>query len=43
MKHYILLAVLALFLFTQACELAPEEVEISCLPVNVSITLVQGS
>jgi len=43
MKHYILLAVFALFLFTQACELAPEEVEISCLPVNVSITLVQGS
>ena len=43
MKHYILLAVLALFLLTQACELAPEEVEVSCLPVNVSITLVQGS
>ena len=37
------MAVLGLFLFSQACELAPEEVEISCLPVNVSITLVQGS
>jgi len=43
MKHYILLAAFALFLFTTACEIAPEEVEIDCLPVNISITLVQGS
>ena len=43
MKHFIFLAVLALFLLTNACELAPEELEINCLPVNISITLVQGS
>jgi len=43
MKHYIFLAVLALFLFTQACETAPEEVEATCLPTNISITLFQGS
>ena len=42
MKNYILLAVLALFLLSNACEMAPEEIEINCLPVNVSITLVQG-
>ena len=42
MKHYILLAVLALFLFTVACESVQEEEETICLPVNMSITLVQG-
>ena len=43
MKHYILMAVLALFLFTLACEPAREEEETICLPVNMSITLVQGT
>jgi len=42
MKHLILLAVLALFLFTVACESVQEEEETICLPVNMSITLVQG-
>jgi len=43
MRHYIFFAVLALFLFTQACETVPEEVEVLCLPSNISITLFQGS
>ena len=43
MKHYIFLAAFALFLLTQACETAPEEVEPICLPSNISITLFQGS
>ncbi len=43
MKHYILLPVFALFLFTMACESVQEEEETICLPVNMSITLVQGS
>ena len=43
MKHYNLLAILVLLLFTMACETAPEEVEARLLPENMSITLVQGS
>ncbi len=43
MKHIYLLSIVALFLFTQACEIAPEEVETICLPTNLSMTLVQGS
>jgi len=42
MKHYIFLPVLALFLLTMSCESVPEEEETICLPVNMSITLVQG-
>lgn len=43
MKHYLLLAIFALFLFTVACESPEDEVEPICLPLNMSITLVQGS
>ena len=44
MKHFILLPVFALFLFTMACEsFQEEEEEIICLPVSMSMTLVQGS
>jgi len=43
MKYYILMPVLALFLFTMACETVQEEAEETiCLPINMSITLVQG-
>ena len=43
MKNVILLSVLALFLFATACETYQEETEPSCLPLNISMTLVQGS
>jgi len=43
MRHYILLPVFALFLFTMACESFQEEEETICFPVSMSMTLVQGS
>lgn len=43
MKHLLVLSVLALILSVTSCEIAPEEVEISCLPLKISMTLVQGS
>jgi len=43
MKHYYLIAILVLFLFTTACELTPGELETTCLPTRISMTLVQGS
>ena len=42
MKLCPFMAVLALFLFLMSCETTEEEENI-CLPVNMSITLVQGS
>ncbi len=42
MKLYPILAILALFLVLMSCE-TTEEDETICLPVNMSITLVQGS
>jgi len=43
MKNYILLPVFALFLSTMACESFQEEEETICVPVSMSMTLVQGS
>jgi hypothetical protein len=43
MKIYPLFAIAALFFSLYACESAPEEEETICLPVNMTITLVQGS
>ena len=43
MKNIVLLSVLALFLLSTACESFTEEVEATCLPLNISMTLVQGS
>lgn len=43
MKTYLLLPVLVLFLLATACETAPEELESTCLPLKLSMTLVQGS
>ena len=43
MKHTILLPVFALFLSPMACESFQEEEETICIPVSMSMTLVQGS
>jgi YD repeat-containing protein len=43
MKHILLLPVLALILLATACETNTEEIEVSLLPLNISMTLVQGS
>ena len=43
MKQFVLMPVLALFLIATSCELAPEEVETTLLPLKISMTLVQGS
>ncbi len=43
MKIYPLFAIAALFFSLVACESAPEEEETILLPVNMTITLVQGS
>lgn len=43
MKHILLLSVLAFFLFATACETYTEESEANCLPLNISMTLVQAS
>lgn len=41
MKHFILMAIVTLFLFLMACETTEEET--ICLPVNMSVTLIQGT
>lgn len=43
MRHLLLFAILGLLLFTMACETSDAVVEPICLPLNMSITLVQGS
>jgi YD repeat-containing protein len=43
MKHILLLSVLALILVATACETYTEETEATLLPLNISMTLVQGS
>lgn len=43
MKKLILLPVLVLFFMVSSCELAPEEVETTLLPLKISMTVVQGS
>ena len=43
MKTFSFFAIVALFFSLVACESAPEEVETICMPVNMTITLVQGS
>lgn len=43
MKSYPLFAIAALFLSLVACDISPEEIETTCLPVNMTITQVQGS
>jgi len=43
MKQLVLMPVLALFFLATSCELAPEEVETTLLPLKISMTLVQGS
>jgi len=43
MKSYPLFAIAALFLSLVACDSGVEEVETICLPVNMTITQVQGS
>jgi hypothetical protein len=43
MKSYPLFAIAALFFSLVACDSTPEEEETICLPVNMTITVVQGS
>ena len=43
MKTFSLFAIAALLISLVACDSAPEEVETICMPVNMTITLVQGS
>jgi len=43
MNRIILLRVLVFFLAATSCEIAPEELEPTCLPLKMSMTLVQGS
>jgi len=43
MKTFSLFSIAALFFTLVACDSAPEEIETICLPVNMTITLVQGS
>lgn len=43
MKTFSFFAIAALFFTLVACDSAPEEEETICLPVNMTITLVQGS
>jgi hypothetical protein len=43
MKHVLILPVITLFLWATSCEVATEEMEITCLPLKISMTLVQGS
>ena len=43
MKKHLITRALVLLLGVTSCEVAPEEVEVTCLPLKISMTLVQGS